>query len=202
MDGMVMKNTYLNVATRQELGVELVAKNRLFGELLQLTTSANFYWNNVAKVDQTIIHQGTAIPVNLPGQNIFAGSVRLNAQFLFTKNFSGQISANYRSPRVVAQGTTSHSYSIDLGLRHTFLNKQLALALNVRDLLDSRARRNTTWGDGFWQFSENRWHSRTISFTITYNFGNQNNRRRGRQDGDMGGSDDMDDSGNSNSDFE
>ena len=201
MDGEVMKNTYFNVSTRQELGVEVVAKNRLFGEILQLTTSANFYWNNIAKVDQTLVHQGVQIPINLPAQNIFAGSVKLNAQFLFTKNFSGQITANYRSPRVVAQGTTSHSYSIDLGLRHTFLNKQLALALNVRDLLDSRARRNNTWGDGFWQFSENRWHSRTISFTITYNFGNQNGKRRGR-DGEMGeGGEDFDDSGNSNSDY-
>ena len=201
MEGDVMKNTYFNIATRQELGVEVVAKNRLFGELLQLTTSANFYWNNIAAIDETIIHQGVAIPIQLASQNIFAGSVRLNAQFLFTKNFSGQISANYRSPRVVAQGTTSHSYSIDLGLRHTFLNKKLALALNVRDLLDSRARRNITWGDGFWQFSENRWHSRSISLTLTYNFGNQQPRRRGRPDGDLGGgNDDFDDSGNSNTD--
>ena len=70
----------------------------------------------------------------------------------------------------------------------------------VRDLLDSRARRNTTWGDGFWQFSENRWHSRSISFTITYNFGNQQPRRRGRPDSELGGSsDDFDDSGNSSS---
>lgn len=196
----VMKNTYFNVGSRQELGVEVVAKNRLFGELLQLTTSANFYWNNIAAVDDEIFHQGDTIAVKLDGQNIFAGSVRINAQFLFTKNFSGQISANYRSPRVVAQGTTSHSYSIDIGLRHTFLNKQLALALNVRDLLDSRARRNTTWGDGFWQFSENRWHSRSISLTLTYNFGNQQPRRRPDR-GDMnGGGDDMDDSGNSNTD--
>ena len=202
MDGDVMKNTYLNIATRQELGVELVAKNRLFGELLQLTTSANFYWNNISEVHQTIMHQGQEIPVNLAGQNIFAGSVRVNAQFMFTKDFSGQLTGHYRSPRVVAQGTTSHSYSIDIGLRYTLLNKQLALALNARDLLDSRARRNTTWGDGFWQFSENRWHSRTISFTITYNFGNQMGKRRGRPDGDMsGGGDDFDDSGNSNSDY-
>ncbi|MBQ2519828.1 MAG: TonB-dependent receptor [Paludibacteraceae bacterium] len=202
MDGNVMKNTYLNVSTRQELGIEIVAKNRLFGDLLQLTTSANFYWNNIAAVHETIYHQGKPIDIDLAAQNIFAGSVRVNAQFLFTKNFSGQISANYRSPRVVAQGTTSHSYSIDLGLRHTFLNKQLALALNVRDLLDSRARRNNTWGDGFWQFSENRWHSRSISLTLTYNFGNQQGRRRGRTDGDFNsGSDDFDDSGNSNSDY-
>ena len=200
IDGEVMKNTYLNVAKRQELGIEVVAKNRLFGELLQLTTSANFYWNNVGAVHETMYHQGDTIPVNLSGQNIFAGSVRINAQFLFTKNFSGQLTGMYRSPRVVAQGTTSHSYSIDVGLRYTLLNKQLALALNVRDLLDSRARRNTTWGEGFWQFSENRWHSRSISFTVTYNFGNQNGRRRGRPDGDISGGDDFDDSGNSNMD--
>ena len=103
---------------------------------------------------------------------------------------------------MVAQGTTSHSYSIDLGLRYTLLNKQLALALNVRDLLDSRARRNNTWGEGFWQFSENRWHSRNISFTVTYNFGNPQGRKRGRPDGDRGGgSDDFDDSGNSGGDY-
>jgi outer membrane receptor protein involved in Fe transport len=200
MDGAIMKNTYLNVAKRQELGVEVVAKNRLFGELLQLTTSANFYWNNIASVHETMYHLGDTIPVDLAGQNIFAGSVRINAQFMFTKNFSGQLTGHYRSPRVVAQGTTSHSYSIDIGLRHTFLNKQLAVALNVRDLLDSRARRNTTWGEGFWQFSENRWHSRSVSLTVTYNFGNQNGRRRGRSDGDFGGGDDMDDSGNGHSD--
>ena len=203
MDGDVMKNTYFNIGTRQDLGVEVVAKNRLFGEVLQLTTSANFYWNNVSAVNQDFVHQGTTIHMSLPAQNIFAGSVRINAQFLFTKNFSGQISANYRSPRVVAQGTTSHSYSIDIGLRHTFLNKQLALALNVRDLLDSRARRNTTWGDGFWQFSENRWHSRTISLTLTYNFGNQTGKRRSDRGDNMngGGGDDFDDSGNSSSDY-
>ena len=198
----VMKNTYFNVSTRQELGVELVAKNRLFGELLQLTTSVNFYWNNIAAVNQSLVHQGQTINIQLPKQDIFAASVRLNAQFMFTKNFSGQISARYRSPRVVAQGTTSHSYSIDIGLRHTFLNKQLALALNVRDLLDSRARSNTTWGEGFWQFSENRWHSRSVSFTITYNFGNQMGKRRGKPGEDYsGGNDDFDDSGNSNSDY-
>ena len=201
MDGDIMKNTYLNIGTRQELGVEVVAKNRLFGELLQLTTSANFYWNNISAIDETIIHQGQEIPVKLPAQNIFAGSVRINAQFMFTKNFTGQISGRWRSPRVVAQGTTSHSYSIDIGLRHTFLNKQLALALNVRDLLDSRSRSNYTWGDGFWQFSENRWHSRTISLTLTYNFGTGQRKRGDRPEGGMDGGEDFDDSGNSSSDF-
>ena len=202
MDGDVMKNTYLNVSKRQDLGVEIVAKNRLFGELLQLTTSANFYWNNIAAIHDTIVHHGDIIPVHLDKQNIFAASVRINAQFLFTKNFSGQISGRYRSPRLVAQGMTSHSYSIDIGLRHTFLNKKLALALNVRDLLDSRARRNTTWGDEFWQFSENRWHSRSVSLTLTYSFGNTQSQRRNNMNMQSGGNEDMgDDSGNTMSEY-
>ena len=72
----------------------------------------------------------------------------------------------------------------------------------MRDLADSRARRNTTWGEGFWQFSENRWHSRSISLTLTYNFGNQQPRRRpDRGDMNGGGGDDMDDSGNGNSEY-
>lgn len=73
---------------------------------------------------------------------------------------------------MVAQGQSDHRYAIDFGLRKTFLNKQLALALNLRDILNSRSRRNTTWGDGFWQYQDKQWHSRTISLTLTYNFGN------------------------------
>jgi hypothetical protein len=35
---------------------------------------------------------------------------------------------------------------------------------------------------------------------VTYNFGNQSGKRRGRLEGDLGGNDDFDDSGNSNMD--
>lgn len=190
MEDDIMKNTFINVARRQDLGIEVVAKNKLFGEVLQLTTSANFYWNTITAAHYEDYVNGEFITVDLPAQNILAWSARINAQFMFTKTFSGQISGRYRSPRVVAQGTTTHSYSIDLGLRKTFLDRKLALALNVRDILDSRARRNTTWGDGFWQKQENRWHSRTVSLTLTWNFGTQQKKNKSndmnRNNSDMG----------------
>ena len=179
MDGDVMKNTYINVAKRQDLGVEVVAKNRLFKDILQLTTSVNFYWNTITAADYHSYVNDEKIDVTLPAQSILAWSARINAQFMFTKTFSGQLSARYRSPRVVAQGSTTHSYSIDIGLRKSFLERRLILAFNVRDILDSRARRNTTWGDGFWQKQENRWHSRTVSLTLTYNFGTNQNKKKG-----------------------
>ena len=184
MDGDIMKNTYINVSKGQDLGVEVVAKNRLFKDILQLTTSANLYWNTISAAEYHSFVNGEKIDVALPAQSTLAWSARINAQFMFTKTFSGQISARYRSPRVVAQGSTTHSYSIDLGLRKTFLDRRLILAFNVRDILDSRARRNTTWGDGFWQKSENRWHSRTVSLTLTYNFGTNQNKKKG-PDGNM-----------------
>ena len=185
-DDAIMRNTFVNLGTRHEAGIELVAKNRLFGEVLQLTTSVNFYYNRMDKATYTpVIGDKIYETITIPEQNIYAGSVRLNANFMFTKTFSGQISARYRSPRVVAQGTSSHSYSIDLGLRKTFLNNTLALQLNVRDLLDSRSREQTTSGNGFWQYQKNRWHSRTIGFGITYNFGNMKAKRNEKKNANM-----------------
>lgn len=179
MDLDVMKNTYINMSSRHDLGVEIVGKNRLFGELLQLTTSVNFYYNTITKGEfNTTNSLSQPVSVVLPRQDIFAWSARMNASFLFTKTFSGQISGNYRSPRVLAQGQTSHSYSIDLGLRKTFLDRKLALAFNVRDILDSRARRSNTWGEGFIQYQQRRWHSRSVSLTLTYNFGTSNRQKK------------------------
>lgn len=191
MDGDIMKNTYVNIAKRQSVGLEVVGKNRLFGSLLQLTTSVNFYYNTLSGEEYHDMVNGNQVDISLAKQEIFAWSARMNASFMFTKAFSGQLTARYRSPRVVAQGTTTHSYSIDLGLRHTFLDKKLALSLNVRDLLNSRNRSTTTMGPGFWQYQLRQWNSRTIGLVLTYSFGNMNPKKprtaNGNIESDFGG---------------
>lgn len=196
MDEGTMKNTFVNFKTRHEVGLELVAKNKLFGEIINLTTSVQMYYNGSAGGKFTSSLYGDEFTVEIPRRDVFAANVSVNAQFMFTKTFSGSLSGRYRSPHVLAQGMTSHSYSIDAGLRKTFFDKKLVLALNVRDIFNSRARRNTSYGDGFWQYQENQWNSRTISFNITYNFGNQQSKKKpaGRNndssgDEDMGGGD-------------
>ena len=194
MDGETMKNTFVNFKTRHEVGVELVAKNKLFGEIINLTTSVQMYYNGSKGGTFTSDLYGSGVSVEIPRRDVFAANVSVNAQFMFTKTFSGSLSGRYRSPHVLAQGMTTHSYSIDAGLRKTFLDKKLILALNVRDIFNSRARRNTSYGEGFWQFQDNRWNSRMLSFSITYNFGNQqgSKKKQGRQsdssvDDDFGG---------------
>lgn len=194
MDGETMKNTYINFKTRHEVGLELMAKNKLFGEVLQLSTSVDLYYNGYAGGTYNANIYGQSYSIVMPARKIFAANVRFNAQVLMTKTFSGNIAVNYSSPRVLAQGTTTHRYSIDIGLRKSFLNKQLVLAFNVRDLLNSRARSNISYGDGFWQYQANRWNSRTIGVSLTYNFGNQN-RKHGHMDDDHDAADSIDDGG-------
>ena len=185
-----MKNTFVNFKTRHEVGIEVVSKNKLFGEILNLTTSAQLYYNGYEGGKFTSDLYGSNFAVVIPRRDIFAGNVSITAQFMFTKTFSGSLSGKYRSPHVLAQGTTTHSYSIDVGLRKTFLDKKLILALNVRDIFNSRARRNTTYGDGFWQYQENRWNSRMVSLNITYNFGNQQGGKKKSNRSSMDGGDD------------
>ena len=131
-------------------------------------------------------------------QDNFSWDIRLMAHFIMPKNFSAQLTGGYRSPQVVAQGTSRGSYSIDLGVRKSFLNKKLNLALSVRDVLNSRRWANTTYGDNFWQYSEFIPRGTTFSLTLTYNFGNtQGKRKTNSNQNNMNMSSDYDEMGDS-----
>ena len=65
----------------------------------------------------------------------------------------------------MAQGYREPNYSVDLGLRKSFLKDKLTLSINARDLLDSRRFRTITSGDGFWQDFENWRGGRRVGFT-------------------------------------
>ena len=109
------------------------------------------------------------------------------------KNTFGQVTANYSAPRLIAQGKESSSYAIDLGLRQTFLDRNLSVNLMVRDLLDSRRRSSVTWGEGFYQQSESYFHGRMVGMTVTYNFGNMKPRKTQQREDNGGMEMDMED---------
>ena len=185
-----MENTFVNVSKSQNVGIELVGKNRLWDNFLQLTTSLNGYYSQM----DSATYSFEKATVFIPQQSNFTWSARVNASFMFLKNFSGQLTGRYSSPRLIAQGKTTHSYAIDLGLRASFLNNQLSLNVMARDILNSRGRKSERWSDNFYEYSENQWHGRTIGLTVTYNFGNMKPKRRpmrenmsgGDEEGEMG----------------
>lgn len=166
----VMESTFMNIAKSQNTGLELIAKNRLF-RILNLTSSLNLYYS---KLDSAIYKNpyNNSIQTIIPGQSDFSWSANVLANFMLTKTFSGQITAEYESSQLIAQGKENAKYTVDLGVRKTFLDRKLSLSMNVRDLLNSDKNKSTTSGSGFYQNSSSYFHGRMFGVTLSYNFGN------------------------------
>jgi len=170
MNAGTMETTYMNIAKTQNTGVELVGKNRLF-TILNLTSSLNLYYG---KMDSSVYVNpyNPTVTTTIPGQSSFSWSANMIANLIFSNSFSGQITGEYSAPTLIAQGTESAEYSIDLGLRKTFLDRKLSVNLMARDIFDFNRERTTTRGEGFYQRSESYFHGRMIGITLSYNFGN------------------------------
>lgn len=174
MEDNVMYTTSENVAKSQASGLEIVGKDKLF-KILDLTTTVNLYYS---KLDGfSYLPQGAETPVIGDTDESFAWNVRMIANLSLPWGISLQGTGNYNSKQLMAQGHREPNYSVDLGLRKSFLSDKLTLSINARDLLDSRKFRTVTAGDGFWQDSENWRGGRRVGFTLTYNFGNMNKKK-------------------------
>lgn len=170
----VMYTTSENVAKSQASGLEIVGKDKLF-KILDLATTVNLYYS---KLDGfSYLPQGAETPVIGDTDESFAWNVRMIANLSLPWGVSLQGTGNYNSKQLMAQGHREPNYSVDLGLRKSFLSDRLTLSINARDLLDSRKFRTVTAGDGFWQDSENWRGGRRVGFTLTYNFGNMNKKK-------------------------
>jgi len=169
LDGNVMKSTYENVAQTQSTGVELVGKNKLF-KILDLTTTVNLFYY---KLDGfSYLPKESVIPVIGNADEDFSWNARMIANIILPRAISFQLTGNYNAKQAVAQGTRKSNYSLDAGLRKSFMNKKFSLSINARDILDSRSQQTLTYGAGFIQNSKNWRGGRQVGFTLTYNFGN------------------------------
>ncbi len=191
----VMYSTFENISRNQAAGIELVSKNRV-AKWLNLTTTVNGYYSSMNDVYYDTDLDGVA-DLLYPKQQSFSWDIRLMGNFLFAKGWTAQLTAAYGSPRIVAQGRSRARYSVDLGVRKSFLDRKLNLSISIRDVLNSRRWASTTWGDNFWQYSEHAPHGTSFNVTLTYNFGNNKNRKPQRPQGDnmMNGGEPMDEMG-------
>ena len=174
-DGL-MYQTNFNVAKSTSTGLEMTAKNKLW-RILDLTTSANFYYYKLNGFDFDIDGQ----TVSGEGNHNFTWNARMQASLMLPYDISFQATGRYRSRQVITQGHSDPSYAVDLGLRKSFLNKKLVLAVNCRDLLDSHKRKSYTESEMFTRYQEN-WHGgRRVNVSLTWNFGNMKQKRRPQQ---------------------
>lgn len=167
----IMNTTWFNVTESKSIGVELVAKNKLFNNILDLTTTVNLYYFKLDGFEFYDSRTGNLLATGDSEEN-FSWDARMIANVKLPYDINLQVTGRYRSKRTVAQGYRKPSYSLDAGLRKSFLDNRLSIAVNARDLLDSRKRQSITIGDDFRQESSNSFIGRNIGITISYSFGN------------------------------
>lgn len=169
----LMYRTPENVAKSTATGVEITAKNKLW-KILDLTTNVNLYHYKLDAFSYDIEGQ----TVNGEAQDNFTWNARIMAALRLPYDISVQVTGTYNSRQVITQGHRPASYVVDMGVRKNFLNRMFTLSVNCRDLLNSRKWESYTNSDTFSRYQLNRRRSRTVNFTLTWNFGNQSGKKK------------------------
>ncbi|MDR2928311.1 MAG: TonB-dependent receptor [Cytophagaceae bacterium] len=188
IENNVMKTTYENVAKTQYAGSEFILKNNLWGRL-DLTSTLNLYYN---KLDGfTYLPPNTHTPVVGKADEGFSWNGRVVASMILPHQFSVQLTGNYNSHRLIAQGHNNANGSVDIGIRKSFFDRKLSLTINVRDIFNTRQRITVTSGSGFYQENMFARVGQTVRFVLTYTFGNMKEKitKPSENDGMMNGMD-------------
>jgi outer membrane receptor protein involved in Fe transport len=161
-----------NLAERNSIGIENNYSHDL-NDWWRLNGNLNiFYSDTYGVVNEQVFSAET-----------FTASGRATSQMTFGEDFNVQLSAFYRAPERTTQGTRKAFYMVDLGLSKEVLNKKGTLALNVRDLLNSRKWRTTTRGDDFYYESEFQWRTTTVTLSLDYRINSSKKSRQGDREG-------------------
>lgn len=139
------------------------------------------------------IYTYTLIPdegFDLPATSSSNWSLRINSTFILGPNTRIQLSGRYNSPTVTSQGTRAGNSVTSLAFRRKFLDKRLALTLQINDLFQTSRWETTSAGNDFYVHSLNRRDAPVIVATMTYNFHNYRQKRNpGEGSGDSMGED-------------
>ena len=179
-------STSMNVAKSLSTGLEVTLKNNLF-RILDLTTSANAYYYKLDGFAYDI--DGQTVTGN--ADHNFTWNARMTASLMLPYDISVQATGRYRARQVITQGYRPANCSVDLGARKNFFNKLITLSVNCRDLLNTRKWESFTSGENFTRHQLNRRAGRTVSFTVTWNFGNMKQKRQPKRDMQQGDGDAM-----------
>lgn len=187
-DGGVMYSTSQNVAKSQRAGVELILKDKFF-RILDLTTTVNAYYYKLDGFEYTI---NDYVVKGLSDEN-FSWDARMMASLILPYDISLQVTGNYNSKRVITQGYRKPSFGMSFGLRKSFFNKALTLAVNWRNAFNIRKWETYTSSDTFERYQKS-WRDQRVNVNISWNFGNMKKKKNDRelpQDDNGGGNEYM-----------
>ncbi len=175
MSDNILYSTWANVSKKANFGTEIVAKNNLFRNMLNLTTTVNLYRNHLSAWSMMFNHEGVEIPVSGNSRTSFAWDARCMASVRLPWQLSLQVTGGYNSRSLTAQGSREAGFSVDAVICKSV--GDWSFSVNCRDIFNSRKMNMVTNGPDYTQHDK-RWRGGTnVRFTVKYSFGNMKPKR-------------------------
>lgn len=174
--------TFQNLNFSRNFGFEFIAVTELM-KYWTLTSNLNLFRNEIAALNNSAEVKS--------GSN---SSIKLMSTTKLPKLIDIQISGNYNSAGVTAQGEFKEMYSFDLGFKKDLFKNKAVLSVNISDLFNTRMMRFDSYGINFSQYTKFKRDTQFLTFSLIYKFGKadfQKNKRSGREEGSPSGMDDM-----------
>jgi outer membrane receptor protein involved in Fe transport len=189
LEGSPVISTFENANSSYAYGVEITSQNS-FTKWLDVSLNVNVYNSHI---------NGTNLQSNLSNEQ-FSWFTKLNGTFRLPKNFSIQLSGDYRSRTSLqvssgggggrgfggggigggfgggssstAQGYVNPTYGVDAGVKFEFLkNRMASLTVNVSDIFNTRETETFSETSFFTQTTVRRRDPQIVRVNFSYRFG-------------------------------
>lgn len=169
VDPNAILNTYINANSTNNIGLEIILKQRLAkGWDVTPSFSASYRKVNADVKGMDLSNEGAVWRTKIQTTYKFSPE---NEKSVFN-NFSIQLDGQYRSPRVIPQGKRLEDYSIDFAIKKDLFNeKKGSIVFAINDVFDSRRHGVIYDTPAFYQESYSRWRTRSFKLTFSYRFG-------------------------------
>jgi outer membrane receptor protein involved in Fe transport len=157
-----------NLLTRDVYGVEIIATAEI-ASWWQVNTSFSYFGVQVdgTNLDDSFTNSGQA------------WYAKMNSDFYLPWGINLQLTGNYTSPEIEAQGRDLARYYIDASLQKNFMDKKFQLSLSLRDIFNTRNFQGENFGPDFRQTFEWKWETQVFLASLAYTFGGYKDKGRG-----------------------
>ncbi|MCB4808597.1 TonB-dependent receptor [Tamlana sp. 62-3] len=180
-DGIdIIRTIPVNLSTNKRTGAELgVLYNPV--KWMRLNSSFNFFQFET---------DGEFNDVDYSAKNT-SWFTRFSSKVTLPAKVDWQTNAFYRGPSQDAQSDNEGIFTLDLAFSKELFSNNATVSLNVRDLLNSRKRKATTFTDTYESYSEMQWRQRQINLSLRYRFNQHHKKQNQREGHGNGGEDDF-----------
>ncbi|WP_229367988.1 TonB-dependent receptor domain-containing protein [Fibrisoma limi] len=166
----VTEQTFLNLNRSQNYGVEVVLSQDIL-KWWKANGTFSFFRSN--------IQPGPGVPEGLNRSNQ-SWTARLNSTISPWKGTDMQVTVNYRSPFIVAQGTINGFFNVDFGMKQNVLKGRGSINFRVSDIFNTLRFSIDTFGPNFISNTVAKRESRIAFIGFSYRLSRQATRDRER----------------------